>query len=119
MNYFEDPPLSWHHLLEVLRDGVAHIDEHGVICHTNERLEAMSGPPLPSPKLDSTAMQFAGAVLQGTDPSKWHSIFPDGRFPSSLPQRPNRLLNHLTARPNMPTEHLTFLSSPEPLKEVV
>jgi diguanylate cyclase (GGDEF)-like protein/PAS domain S-box-containing protein len=43
VNYFEDPPLSWHHLLEVLPDGVAFVDEHGVICHANERLEALSG----------------------------------------------------------------------------
>jgi len=40
---FEDPPLSWQHLLEVLPDGVAYVDEHGVICHANERLEALSG----------------------------------------------------------------------------
>ena len=40
---FEDPPLSWQHLLEVLPDGVAYVDEHGVICQANERLEAMSG----------------------------------------------------------------------------
>ena len=43
VSYFEGPPLSWHHLLEVLPDGIAYVDEHWVICHTNERLEALSG----------------------------------------------------------------------------
>ena len=61
MNYFEDPPLSWHHLLEVLRDGVAHIDEHGVICHTNERLEA--SPVLPCRARSSIAPPCSLRVL--------------------------------------------------------
>ncbi len=43
MSYFEGPPLSWHHLLEVLPDGIAYVDEHGVICHANERLEVLTG----------------------------------------------------------------------------
>jgi diguanylate cyclase (GGDEF)-like protein/PAS domain S-box-containing protein len=43
VSYFEGPPLSWHHLLEVLRDGIAYVDEQGVICHANERLEALTG----------------------------------------------------------------------------
>jgi PAS domain-containing protein len=68
VSYFEDPPLSRHHLLEVRPDGIAYVDEHGVICHANERLEALSGPPLPSPKLDSIAMQFEGAELRARTP---------------------------------------------------
>ncbi|MGD0256188.1 MAG: EAL domain-containing protein [Acidimicrobiales bacterium] len=43
VNYFEDSPLSCQQLLEVLPDGIAFIDEHGVICHANERLEALTG----------------------------------------------------------------------------
>jgi PAS domain S-box-containing protein len=43
VSYFEDPPLSWHHLLEVLPDGIAFVNEYGVICQANERLEALSG----------------------------------------------------------------------------
>ena len=43
VNYLEDPSLSWHQLLEVLPDGIAFVDEHGVICHANERLEALTG----------------------------------------------------------------------------
>jgi diguanylate cyclase (GGDEF)-like protein/PAS domain S-box-containing protein len=43
VNYFDNPPLSAHHLLEVLPDAVAFVDKHGVICHANERLEALSG----------------------------------------------------------------------------
>jgi diguanylate cyclase (GGDEF)-like protein/PAS domain S-box-containing protein len=43
VSYFEGPPLSWHHLLEVLPDGIAYVDEHGVICHANERLEVLTG----------------------------------------------------------------------------
>jgi diguanylate cyclase (GGDEF)-like protein/PAS domain S-box-containing protein len=43
VSYFEGRPLSWHHLLEVLPDGIAYVDEHWVICHANERLEALSG----------------------------------------------------------------------------
>jgi diguanylate cyclase (GGDEF)-like protein/PAS domain S-box-containing protein len=39
----EDHPLSWNHLLEVLPDGVAFVDEHGVIRHANERLAILSG----------------------------------------------------------------------------
>ena len=36
-------PLSLNSLLEVLPDGIAYVDEHGVICHANERLEALTG----------------------------------------------------------------------------
>ena len=43
VSYFEDPPLSWHHLLEVLPDAIAFVNEYGVICQANERLEALSG----------------------------------------------------------------------------
>ena len=43
VSYFEGPPLFSHHLLEVLPDGIAYVDEHGVICHANERLEALTG----------------------------------------------------------------------------
>jgi Amt family ammonium transporter len=39
----EDYPLSWNHLLEVLPDGVAFVDEHGVIRHVNERLAILTG----------------------------------------------------------------------------
>ncbi len=43
MKQVESPPLPWHHLLEVLPDGVAFVDQQGVICHANERLEALAG----------------------------------------------------------------------------
>ena len=37
-----DPVFS-HHLLEAIPDGVAYVDEDGVICHANERLQALTG----------------------------------------------------------------------------
>jgi len=37
-----DPVFS-PHLLEVLPDGIAYVDQDGVICHANERLEALTG----------------------------------------------------------------------------
>ena len=43
VNYLEESPLSCQQLFEVLPDGIAFIDEHGVICHANERLEALTG----------------------------------------------------------------------------
>ncbi len=43
MNYLEDYPLSWNHLLEVLPDGVAFVDEHGLIRYANERLTVLTG----------------------------------------------------------------------------
>ena len=43
MSHFADPPLSLSYLLEALPDGIAFVDEYGVICHVNGRLEALSG----------------------------------------------------------------------------
>jgi diguanylate cyclase (GGDEF)-like protein/PAS domain S-box-containing protein len=43
VNYLDEFPLSWQHLVEVLPDGVALVDEHGAIRYANERLVAMSG----------------------------------------------------------------------------
>ncbi len=43
MSHFEDSRLSLKHLLEALPDGIAFVDEYGVICYTNEGLEALSG----------------------------------------------------------------------------
>src|ERR1019366_4267624 len=37
-----DPVFS-HHLLEAIPDGVAYVDEDGVICHANECLQALTG----------------------------------------------------------------------------
>ncbi len=36
-------PLPLNSLLEVLPDGIAFVDEYGVICHVNERLESLTG----------------------------------------------------------------------------
>src|ERR1035438_9972282 len=36
-------PLPLNSLLEVLPDGIAFVDEYGVICHVNERLEFLTG----------------------------------------------------------------------------
>ncbi|MGD0285503.1 MAG: EAL domain-containing protein [Acidimicrobiales bacterium] len=36
-------PLPLNNLLEVLPDGIAFVDEYGVICHVNERLESLTG----------------------------------------------------------------------------
>jgi len=43
VNYFEDHPASWHHLIDVMPDGVVFVDEHGVICYANERAVVLSG----------------------------------------------------------------------------
>ena len=43
VSYLEDYPLSWNHLLEVLPDGIAFVDEHGTIRHANERLTVLTG----------------------------------------------------------------------------
>ena len=45
MDYVEDLPLSLNSLLEVLPDGIAFVDEYGVISHVNERLEVLTGCP--------------------------------------------------------------------------
>ena len=36
-------PLPLNNLLEVLPDGIAFVDEYGVISHVNERLESLTG----------------------------------------------------------------------------
>ena len=43
VTYVEDYPLSWNHLLEVLPDGIAFVDEHGMIRYANERLTFLTG----------------------------------------------------------------------------
>jgi diguanylate cyclase (GGDEF)-like protein/PAS domain S-box-containing protein len=43
VSYVEDFPLSWNHLLEVLPDGIAFVDEHGTIRLANERLTILTG----------------------------------------------------------------------------
>src|SRR5665213_892161 len=43
VSYLEDYPLSWNHLLEVLPDGIAFVDEQGTIRHANERLTVLTG----------------------------------------------------------------------------
>src|ERR1039458_7465319 len=45
MDYIQDPPLLLNNLLKVLPDGIALVDEYGVISHVNERLEALTGCP--------------------------------------------------------------------------
>jgi diguanylate cyclase (GGDEF)-like protein/PAS domain S-box-containing protein len=45
MSYLGEPPLSLDHVLEAVPDGIAFVDEFGVICHANERLGALSGYP--------------------------------------------------------------------------
>jgi len=39
MGDVQDPPLLLNNLLKVLPDGIALVDEYGVISHVNERLE--------------------------------------------------------------------------------
>ena len=36
-------PIPLNNLLEVLPDGIAFVDEYGVISHVNERLESLTG----------------------------------------------------------------------------
>jgi diguanylate cyclase (GGDEF)-like protein/PAS domain S-box-containing protein len=43
VNNLDEQALSWHHLLDVLPDGVAFIDECGVIGHVNEHLSTITG----------------------------------------------------------------------------
>ena len=43
MSYLEDYPLSWNHLLEVLPDGIAFVDEHGMIRYANDHLTVLTG----------------------------------------------------------------------------
>ncbi len=43
MSYLEDYPVSWNHLLEVLPDGIAFVDEHGMIRYANEHLTVLTG----------------------------------------------------------------------------
>ncbi len=43
---FTDHPDSWQHLLELLPDGIAFIDELGVIRYLNSRLAALAGYPV-------------------------------------------------------------------------
>jgi diguanylate cyclase (GGDEF)-like protein/PAS domain S-box-containing protein len=45
MGYVEDSPLPLNNLLEVVSDGIAFVDEYGVISHVNEHLEALTGYP--------------------------------------------------------------------------
>jgi diguanylate cyclase (GGDEF)-like protein/PAS domain S-box-containing protein len=45
MSYFVDPHLSLDHLLGEVPEGIAFVDEYGVICHANERLGVLSGYP--------------------------------------------------------------------------
>jgi diguanylate cyclase (GGDEF)-like protein/PAS domain S-box-containing protein len=45
MGDVQDPPLLLNNLLKVLPDGIALVDEYGVISHVNERLEALTGCP--------------------------------------------------------------------------
>lgn len=41
--FLEENPLAWYHLVEVLPDGIAFVDELGAICHVNERLCDLAG----------------------------------------------------------------------------
>jgi len=43
MGYIESPPVALNQLLEVVPDGIAFVDEYGVICHANKRLEGLTG----------------------------------------------------------------------------
>jgi len=43
VSYLEDYPVSWNHLLEVLPDGIAFVDEHGMIRYANEHLTVLTG----------------------------------------------------------------------------
>ena len=43
LSLLEDYPLSWHYLFEVLPDGIAFVNENGVIRYANERLAALTG----------------------------------------------------------------------------
>jgi diguanylate cyclase (GGDEF)-like protein/PAS domain S-box-containing protein len=43
VSYLDEYPLSWQHLVEVLPDGVALVDEGGDIRYANERLITLSG----------------------------------------------------------------------------
>jgi PAS domain S-box-containing protein len=43
MGYIENPPVALNQLLEVVPDGIAFVDEYGVICHANKRLEGLTG----------------------------------------------------------------------------
>ena len=61
MSYLEDYPLSWNHLLEVLPDGVAFVDEHGVIRHVNERLAILTG---------YTCDELVGQAVEALVPSR-------------------------------------------------
>jgi diguanylate cyclase (GGDEF)-like protein/PAS domain S-box-containing protein len=43
VNHLDDRVISWLHLLDVLPDGVALVDEYGIIRHVNEFLMKMTG----------------------------------------------------------------------------
>jgi len=45
MQLLEDHPLSWDRLLTVLPDGIAFVDEHGVIRHASEFFATLTGYP--------------------------------------------------------------------------
>jgi PAS domain S-box-containing protein len=43
VSYFDEYPLSWQHLLEVLPDGVLFVDGEGTIHFANQRIATMTG----------------------------------------------------------------------------
>jgi diguanylate cyclase (GGDEF)-like protein/PAS domain S-box-containing protein len=66
VSYLDDYPLSWQHLVEVLPDGVALVDEHGAVRYANERLVAMSGYSL----AQLVGQQLAALVPSTDAPAK-------------------------------------------------
>ena len=57
----QDYPLSWNQLLEVLPDGIAFVDEHGMIRYANEHLAVLTG---------YTRNELVGQVVELLVPSR-------------------------------------------------
>jgi len=60
-SYMQDYPLSWNQLLEVLPDGIAFVDEHGMIRYANEHLAVLTG---------YTRNELVGQVVELLVPSR-------------------------------------------------